>query len=165
MIGLNGNAASQRQDYDPSDVAPSGAFMSAFMRYLHGELGYTSDLQYYMGGHAGRWDYSSLIGPGNLGGGYPSETESLRTAMAKNPYLRVMVGAGYYDMATPFANAEYTFNHLGYDQTYRDRVEFKYYQSGHMAYLNQDSAHQLKSDIVSFIRSTAHPTNLTVSVK
>jgi carboxypeptidase C (cathepsin A) len=165
MIGRNGNAASQRQDYDPSDVAPSGAFMSAFMRFLHGDLGYTSDLQYYMGGHAGRWDYSSLTGGGNLGGGYPSETESLRTAMAKNPYLRVMVGAGYYDMATPFANAEYTFNHLGYDQTYRDRVEFKYYESGHMAYLNQDSARQLKSDIVNFIRSTAHPSNLTVSVK
>jgi carboxypeptidase C (cathepsin A) len=165
MLGLNGNAASQRQDYDPSDVAPSGAFMSAFMRYLHGDLGYTSDLQYYMGGHAGRWDYSSLIGPGNLGGGYPSETESLRTAMAKNPYLRVMVGAGYYDMATPFANAEYTFNHLGYDQTYRDRVEFKYYESGHMAYLNQDSAKQLKSDIAAFIRATAHPTGTTVSLK
>jgi carboxypeptidase C (cathepsin A) len=165
MIGLNGNAASQRQDYDPSDVAPSGAFMSAFMRYLHGDLGYSSDLQYYMGGHAGRWDYTSLIGPGNLGGGYPSETESLRTAMAKNPYLRVMVGAGYYDMATPFANAEYTFNHLGYDQTYRDRVEFKYYESGHMAYLNQDSAKQLKSDIATFIRTTAHPSGTTVSLK
>jgi carboxypeptidase C (cathepsin A) len=76
-----------------------------------------------------------------------------------------MVGAGYYDMATPFANAEYTFNHLGYDQTYRDRVEFKYYESGHMAYLNQDSAKQLKSDIVAFIRATAHPTGTTVSLQ
>ena len=77
--------------------------------------------------------------------------------MAKDPYLRVMVGAGYYDTATPFANAEYTFNHLGFDQTYRDRVEFKYYESGHMAYLNQPSAKQLKADIASFITSTEHP--------
>ena len=161
MIGLNGNAASQRQDYDPSDVAPSGAFMSAFMRYLHDDLGYHTDLQYYMGGHAGRWDYTGLTGFGNLGSGYPSESESLRSALAKNPYLHVMVGAGYYDMATPFANAEYTFNHLGYDQTYRDRVEFKYYESGHMAYLNQSSAKQLKQDIASFIQATSHPTNLT----
>ena len=83
--------------------------------------------------------------------------------MAKNTDLRVMVGAGYYDMATPFANAEYTFNHLGYDQTYRDRVEFKYYQRGHMAYLKQDSARQLKADIANFIRATAHPANTTVS--
>ncbi len=161
MTGLNGNASSQRQDYDPSDVAPSGAFMSAFMRYLHADLNYTTDLQYYLGGHAGRWDYSALTGFGNLGSGYPSESEALRTAMAKNPYLRVMVGAGYYDMATPFANAEYTFNHLGYDQTYRDRVQFKYYKSGHMAYLNQESAKELKSDIANFIQSTQRPSNVT----
>ncbi len=148
MIGINGNASATRQDYDPSDVAPSGAFMSAFMRYLHDDLGYSSDLQYYMGGHTGRWDYSAL------GNGFPSEVEALRTAMAKDPYLHVMVGAGYYDTATPFANAEYTFNHLGFDQTYRDRVAFKYYESGHMAYLNQASAKQLKSDIAKFIAST-----------
>ncbi len=149
LIGMNGNASSQREDYDPSDVAPTGAFMSAFMQYLHNDLDYSSDLQYYMGGHTGGWNY------GNAGwGGYPSEVESLRLAMAKDPYLHVMVGAGYYDMATPFANAEYTFRHLGYDQTYKDRVEFKYYESGHMAYLNQTSAKKLKQDIADFIAST-----------
>jgi len=156
LTGINGNAAAQRQDYDPSDVAPAGAFMAAFMRYLHDDLKYSTDLQYYTGGHAGRWDYSSLNSRG-----FPSETESLRLAMAKDPYLHVMVGAGYYDTATPFANAEYTFTHLGFDQTYKDRVQFKYYESGHMAYLNQASAKQLKSDIASFIASTQHPTPVT----
>jgi carboxypeptidase C (cathepsin A) len=150
ITGINGNAVSQRQDYDPSSTAPSGAFMAAFMRYLHDDLKYTSNLQYYLGGHTGRWEY------GDLGRGYPSEIESLRLAMAKDPYLHVMVGAGYYDTATPFANAEYTFTHLGFDQTYRDRVQFKYYESGHMAYLNQPSAKQLKADIASFITSTEH---------
>jgi len=156
LTGINGNAAAQRQDYDPSDVAPAGAFMAAFMRYLHDDLKYSTDLQYYTGGHAGRWDYSSLNSRG-----FPSEMESLRLAMAKDPYLHVMVGAGYYDTATPFANAEYTFTHLGFDQTYKDRVQFKYYESGHMAYLNQASAKQLKSDIASFIASTQHPTPVT----
>lgn len=159
MIGLNGNAASQQPDYDPSNSAPSGAFMSAYMRYLHDDLGYASDLQYYTLGHAGRWDYSSLADAGNAGAGYPSypsTSEALRSAMARNPYLHVLVGAGYYDLATPFGNAEYTFNHLGYDQTYRDRVQFKYYESGHMAYLNPDSAKALDADITAFIRSTAH---------
>ena len=157
LTGINGNAANQRQDYDPSDAAPSGAFMAAFMRYLHDDLKYSSNLQYYMGGHTGRWDYTSL----NFARGYPSETESLRLAMAKDPYLHVMVGAGYYDTATPFANAEYTFTHLGFDQTYKDRVQFKYYESGHMAYLNQASAKQLKADIASFIGSTQHATPVT----
>ncbi len=150
LIGINGTPASQRQDYDPSDEAPTGAFMSAFMRYLHNDLDYTSNLQYYMGGHTGRWEYPQ--------GQYPSEIESLRLAMAKNPYLHVMVGAGYYDMATPFANAEYDFSHLGFDKTYRDRVQFDYYQSGHMAYLNQTSAKELQGDIEKFINSTLHET-------
>ena len=48
-------------------------------------------------------------------------------------------------------------NHLGFDQTYRDRVKFDYYESGHMAYLNQASAKQLKADIASFITSMNHP--------
>ncbi len=148
MIGLNGNAANQRQDYDPSDVAPSGAFMSAFMQYLHNDLDYTSDLQYYMGGHTGGWSYDGA------GYGYPTESEQLRLAMAKDPYLHVWVGAGYYDMATPFANAEYTFRHLGFDDTYKDRVKFAYFESGHMAYLNQASAKKLKQEIVDFITST-----------
>jgi carboxypeptidase C (cathepsin A) len=155
MIGMSGNPANQRQDYDPSDVAPSGAFMSAFMRYLHNDLNYQSDLQYYMGGHAGHWDYTGAT-PG-FGSGFPSESEELRLALAKDPYLHVLVGAGYYDMATPFANAEYTFHHLGYDQTYKDRVKFSYFESGHMAYLNQASAKQLKSDIAAFITANAHP--------
>ncbi|HEY3933380.1 MAG TPA: hypothetical protein VGL65_02050 [Gemmatimonadales bacterium] len=150
MIGINGNPSSTRQDYDPSDVAPTGAFMAAFMRYLHADLDYSSNLEYYLGGHTGNWDF------GGNGNGYPSEVESLRTAMAKDPFLHVMVGAGYYDTATPFANAEYSFNHLGFDKTYSERVEFKYYESGHMAYLNQVSAKQLKADIATFIASTEH---------
>ena len=87
--------------------------MSAFMRFLRNDLNYNSDLQYYMGGHTGRWDYTGTT-PG-FGGGFPSESQSLRLAMAKDPHLQVMVGAGYYDMATPFANAEYTFDHMGFD--------------------------------------------------
>jgi carboxypeptidase C (cathepsin A) len=67
-----------------------------------------------------------------------------------------MVGAGYFDTATPFANAEYTFRHMGFDKTYPDRVQFKYYESGHMAYLNQTSAKQLQADIEHFIQSTVH---------
>lgn len=152
LTGMNGNASSQRQDYDTSDVAPTGAFMSAFMRYIHNDLDYDTRLQYYLGGRAGQWDYAGTT-PG-FGGGFPSESESLRLAMAKDPHLSVMVCAGYYDMATPFANAEYTFNHMGFDQTYKDRVSWKYYESGHMAYLNQTSAQQLRDDITRFITNT-----------
>jgi carboxypeptidase C (cathepsin A) len=66
-------------------------------------------------------------------------------------------------MATPFANAEYTFRHMGFDKTYSDRVEFKYYESGHMAYLNQASAKQLKADIAAFIGATKQMTQIVTN--
>lgn len=153
MTGINGNASSLFQDYDPSDVAPTGAFVSAFKRYLHDELNYSNPLEYYVGGRTGRWEYPQ--------GSYPNQTESLRRAMAQNPYLKVMVASGYYDMATPFGNAEYNFDHLGFGKTYRDRVEYKYYESGHMAYLNQESAGQLRDDIAAFIKATMSPQTIT----
>ena len=152
MTGPNTSPATTRDFFDPSDAAPSGAFVAGLMRYLHDDLNYSSDLQYYIGGHTGRWEYS------NGGWSTASEVSSLQQAMVNDPYLHVMVGAGYYDMATPFGNAEYTFTHLGFDSTFTQRVDFKYYKSGHMAYLNQASAKQLQSDITSFIQSTAHPT-------
>ena len=37
----------------------------------------------------------------------------LRNAMVKNPYMKVMVAAGYFDLATPYYAVEYTFNHMG----------------------------------------------------
>jgi carboxypeptidase C (cathepsin A) len=40
-------------------------------------------------------------------------------------------------------------------------VQFKYYESGHMAYLNQTSAKQLRADIASFVESTQRQANLT----
>jgi len=152
MTGINGDFNSTREDYDPSDVAPSGAFVSMFMQYLHNDLNYTNDLQYYLGGHTGRWDYTGTAS--GFGGGFPDEIQSLREAMSKNPYLKVLNGAGYYDMATPFGNAEYGFTHLGYDTTYTNRVKLDYYESGHMAYLNQASSKQLKQNIANFIEST-----------
>lgn len=149
LIGINGNASSQYQDYDPSDVAPTGAFVQAFMRYLQNDLDYKTDLKYQLSGRTGGWNW----GPGGYAG-YPSTSDDLRQAMAKDPHLHVMVGAGYYDSATPFGNAEYTFKHLGFDKTYPDRVQFEYYQSGHMAYLNQTSAKKLQGDIEAFINKT-----------
>lgn len=154
MLGMNGNATSTRPDYDPSDVAPSSAFVAGFMQFLHDDLDYRTNLKYFTGGQTGRWEYSS-----NFRGGYPSEVEALRSAMAKNPYLKVWVGAGYYDLATPFANAEFTMDHLGFDQTYRDRTQWSYYESGHMAYLNQESGKQLQRDITGFINSTKDLSN------
>ena len=70
--------------------------------------------------------------------------------MARNPFLKVFVVCGYYDMATPFFGTEYDIAHMQLDPTLRGNVRFAYYPSGHMVYLNQDALKSLTSDVAKF---------------
>jgi carboxypeptidase C (cathepsin A) len=60
-------------------------------------------------------------------------------------------------MATPFFATEYTMDHLGLSSKLRGRIHLKYYDSGHMIYLNETALPKLKANIGNFIDSTATP--------
>ena len=85
--------------------------------------------------------------------------QHLRNAFAKNPYLKVMVAAGYFDLATPYFAIEHTFNHMGLNPEMRKNVSWGYYQSGHMLYIDSDSSAKFKKDVGEFLTS-AIPTEL-----
>jgi carboxypeptidase C (cathepsin A) len=71
-------------------------------------------------------------------------------AMAKNPYMKVMVAAGYFDLATPYYLVKYTFNHMGLSPAMHKNMTWDFYQSGHMLYIDSDSRVKLKNDIADF---------------
>ena len=71
-------------------------------------LGFESDAPYHiLGGGIGQWDW------GSSGSGFTDTGDALRDAFAKNPHMRVFVGSGYFDLATPYFATEYTLDHLG----------------------------------------------------
>jgi carboxypeptidase C (cathepsin A) len=72
----------------------------------------------------------------------------LSAAMRFNPSLRVMVASGYYDLVTPFFDAEYTLNRHDIQS---DRVSYHYYEGGHMMYVNDASRLAFLKDIRGFI--------------
>ena len=55
---------------------------------------------------------------------------------------------GYYDFATPFFGAEQSLTRPGFP---KDRVEFHYYDAGHMMYVHQKDLTKLSSDVRGFI--------------
>jgi carboxypeptidase C (cathepsin A) len=81
-------------------------------------------------------------------------TEPLRSAMTHNPFLKVFVAIGYYDMATIMGGAEFNFTHLAYDRQVTDRVSYGYYEAGHMMYIRPSAHKALKNDVVRFIQGT-----------
>ncbi len=144
--GIDRDAAGESQEFDPSNTALQGAYTALFSDYVKNELKWESDLPYVTSANVRPWEYEE--------GRYLNLVDNLRTAMARNPFLNVMVVNGYYDMATPFAGSEYTFDHLGYEKTYADRTSFTYYEGGHMMYIRPNMLKALKGDLAQFVKRT-----------
>jgi carboxypeptidase C (cathepsin A) len=77
--------------------------------------------------------------------------------MTQNPFLRVYVAKGYYDLATPFFAADYTFDHLGLDPSLRGHLTGGYYEAGHMMYVHLPSLAKLKQDLKAFMAASVAP--------
>jgi len=71
--------------------------------------------------------------------------------MTKNPFMRVFVASGYYDLATPYFATEYTVAHMGLEPVHRQNIETRYYEAGHMMYIDEDCLKQLKRDVAEFM--------------
>src|SRR5690606_32147855 len=80
--------------------------------------------------------------------------EDLRQAMAQNPYLHVMVQAGYYDGATDYYNSKYNLWLMDTSGKLKDRMSWKGYRSGHMMYLRSEDLITSNEDIREFIKKS-----------
>jgi carboxypeptidase C (cathepsin A) len=81
----------------------------------------------------------------------PYVAADLASAIRKNPHLKVFSANGYFDLATPFFATEYDLSHMDLPAELRGNVQFGYYPSGHMIYLNVEALHKLKDDLAGFI--------------
>jgi carboxypeptidase C (cathepsin A) len=141
------DAAGEQEEFDPSNTALQGGYTALFQDYVKNELKWESDLHYPTSGNVRPWTYDE--------NSYMDMTEPLRSAMTRNPFLKVFVACGYYDMATVMGGSEFNFTHLAYDKQVTDRVSFGYYEAGHMIYIRPSAHKALKQDIARFIAGTS----------
>ncbi|HCE36789.1 MAG TPA: peptidase S10, partial [Zymomonas mobilis] len=71
--------------------------------------------------------------------------------------LKVMVAGGYFDLATPYYQGWYEMHHLPIRKSLEQNLEYHYYKSGHMVYVNEESLKLLHDDVSSFIRRSYQP--------
>ncbi|HKI05037.1 MAG TPA: peptidase S10 [Thermoanaerobaculia bacterium] len=144
--GVDRDAAGESNEFDPSYAAIQGPYTATFNDYVSQDLGFKSDLPYeILTDRVRPWSYNEFSNQ------YVNVAEDLRVAMSQNPALKVFVGNGYYDLATPFFATEYTFDHIGFEPDYKRRVTMHYYEAGHMMYVRRVDREQLKKDVAAFI--------------
>jgi len=144
FTGRNFDDAGEYVDFDPSFTNIDGPFTATINDYLQKELNWKDQKAYNVFGNVYPWDYS------NVQNKFLNVAESLRDAMAKNPHLKVYLGAGYYDFATPYFTALYDLEHMFLRPEQRKRVKVHLYESGHMYYIHKPSLEQFKKDIDAF---------------
>jgi len=145
--GLIRDRVNDSMEYDPSGEAIFSAYASTFNDYVRSELNYESDLSYEILAGLG-WNWGENNGYLNVG-------ETLANTITRNPFLKVHVSEGYYDMATPYFASRHTFNHLGVDPELSKNVTVDAYTAGHMMYLNLPDLKKQKADLAKFIRGAA----------
>ena len=149
FTGVDADAAGARPEYDPSYSVIQGPYTAALNHYVRTDLGYESDLPYeILTDRVHPWDYSDFQGR------YIDVADRLRSAMVKNPNMRVFVASGYFDLATPHFAADYVVDHLDLEPDFQRHVETEYYEAGHMMYINSALRKRLSEDVREWMRST-----------
>jgi len=141
---------SQRAEYDPQDVAIAAAYTTAINQYLRADLKYGENWTYKPGidDERASWQWrKSWWGAQNV-------MPDLAQAMKSNPKMKILLAGGYFDLATPYYEGKFEMHHLPVPQSMQANISYKYYQAGHMIYVNDGILKQFHADVAAFIKGT-----------
>ena len=151
---------SQRANYDPQSTALSSAYVSAYNDYANRELHYGDGRQFKLSIPIFRSWNGLHKQPGQES--TPTSAEQglnvmpdLANAMKANPKLKVLLNAGYFDLATPYYEGVYEMHHLPMPAELQKNIEYKFYESGHMVYAKDSSLKELHDVTAAFIRKNS----------
>ncbi len=146
--GVEALAVTEKPEFDPANTSALPPFMAAFMTYVRDDLGVETDLSYQPLSEDvnEKWAWEN--------GELPYTGEALRSAIAKNPFMKTFVAQGYFDLATPHFATQYMISHMNVDSELMPNITTRFYEAGHMFYLDRRSLAAFRSDVAAFVQSS-----------
>ena len=152
---------SKEAEYDPQSAAIGSAYVSAFNDYVRKELKFGENKIFKPEIEIWKtWNF--LHQPPGSSLPLPMATNvmpDLAMAMKYNPDLKILLNAGYFDLATPFYEGVYEMQHLPIPPKLQKNIEFQFYESGHMVYARSASLKALHDNVAAFILKAASSKN------
>jgi carboxypeptidase C (cathepsin A) len=126
---------------DPSGEGIAAPVSSAVVDLTTRKLNWRPDGSYQLGNNAVEraWDFGRGINP-------PQSIEDLRQIMAIDPKLKVLVGHGLFDLATPYFGSKIILDQMPAIGT-PQRVKLLVYPGGHMFYSRDGSREAFRGEV------------------
>ena len=150
--GIDADEAGEYPEYDASAAAFFGPFTAGINDYLHNDLKVEDESVYEILSEKVRpWSY------GRFSSRFPDASDTLRQSMSSNPFLKLFVASGYYDLATPPTTVKYSVEHLRLPAELQKNIDHKFYEGGHMMYIHEPSMVKLRKDVEAFYEKALKP--------
>jgi carboxypeptidase C (cathepsin A) len=146
------NPMSSDADYDPFTESIESAILAAMNTYAHDTLKFGENMTYKQSAREPgfAWDMKH-DGPGG-GPGVPNVMGDIAYTLKVNPKMHVLLMGGYFDLGTLYFGATYEMKHLPIPASLDKNIEYKFFPTGHMVYVNPDALHGLHDRTAEFIR-------------
>jgi carboxypeptidase C (cathepsin A) len=148
--GYDYDPLEEKSESDPLEDAIESAFTALVNEYNHDDLKFGEDRLYHNARSEHGWEWWKRPSDHGFPTG-PQTAADLARAMISNPNLLIQVENGYFDLATPFFATEFTMDHLPIPAALDKNITQKYYETGHMIYLDNQARRKLHDNIASFI--------------
>ena len=131
---------------DPSGETLSASITSAIVDLTNRRLNWRPDGSYELlnGSVERAWDFGHRIRP-------PESVTELRKSLALDPKLKVLVGHGLFDLATPYFGSKIVLDQLPAFAG-PQRVKLAVYPGGHMFYSREASRKAFRAEVEAMMK-------------
>jgi carboxypeptidase C (cathepsin A) len=153
--GPSMNPMNSESDYDPFSESIESAIVAAMNTYAHNTLNFGKELTYEPSARMGGWNWDMTVK--GQGGGWAGTSSNVMSEIAYtmkvNPHMHILLMGGYFDLGTLYFGATYEMKHLPMPASLQKNIDYKFFQTGHMVYVNPEARAALHQRTAEFIRA------------
>ena len=147
---------SKDADYDPFTESIESSILAAQNTYAHETLHFGRDMTYKQSAREPgfNWDMKHRSPGSGWSDTYTNVSPDLAYTLKVNPHMHVLLMGGYFDLGTLYFGATYEMKHLPIPASLQKNIEYKFFPTGHMVYINERSLHELHDRAAQFIQAS-----------
>ncbi len=143
-------------NYDPFTESIESSILAAMNTYAHETLHFGREMTYKPSAREPgfNWDMKHRVPGGAYEGSSPNVSADLAYTIKVNPRMHALLMGGYFDLGTLYFAATYEMKHLPLPASLQKNIEYTFFPTGHMVYVNEDALHRLHDRTVAFIQAS-----------